>query len=203
MNNHKATITGILLAAGRGQRFDPSGLRNKLLQDLPDGDLVAVRSARNLLAALERVIAVVRPGADRLSALLLAQGCEVVVCPTAEQGMAASLADGVRASSDAFGWVFALADMPFVKPETMRLLRQAIEQESDIAVPLAAGRRGNPVAFGRKHLAELLALQGDQGARQLLQRYPVTEVRVDDAGIHRDIDTVSDLSQPQPTALKS
>jgi molybdenum cofactor cytidylyltransferase len=56
-----------------------------------------------------------------------------------------------------------------------------------------AGRRGNPVGFGRVHLQALLALQGDRGARGLLQSCPVTEVAVDDPGIFRDIDTPADL----------
>jgi molybdenum cofactor cytidylyltransferase len=55
------------------------------------------------------------------------------------------------------------------------------------------GRRGNPVGFGRVHLDTLLALGGDQGARRLLQSFPVTEVPVIDAGIFRDIDTPADL----------
>lgn len=52
------TPVGILLAAGRGRRFDPSGTRNKLLQPLPNGEPVAVASARALLAVLPKVIAV-------------------------------------------------------------------------------------------------------------------------------------------------
>jgi molybdenum cofactor cytidylyltransferase len=55
------------------------------------------------------------------------------------------------------------------------------------------GRRGNPVGFGRVHLAALLALSGDQGARRLLQSCPVTEVAVADPGIFQDIDTPADL----------
>lgn len=39
-------LTGILLAAGRGRRFDPAGIHNKLLQRLPGGELVVAASAR-------------------------------------------------------------------------------------------------------------------------------------------------------------
>ena len=47
--------------------------------------------------------------------------------------------------------------------------------------------------IGRVHLDALLALRGEQGARALLQAFPVTEVMVDDPGILRDIDTPADL----------
>jgi molybdenum cofactor cytidylyltransferase len=55
------------------------------------------------------------------------------------------------------------------------------------------GRRGNPVAFGARHLPALLALEGEHGARSLLRSSPVVEVTVDDPGILRDIDTPGDL----------
>ena len=84
---------GILLAAGRGRRFDPTGSRNKLLEPLPSfgGEPVVAASARALLAVLPKVIAVVAPGDDAVAQLLRALGCDVTVCADADQGMAHSL----------------------------------------------------------------------------------------------------------------
>lgn len=190
-----ADIVGILLAAGRGSRFDPAGARNKLLQVLPDGEAVAAASARALLAAVPRVIAVVRPEDDATAKLLLGMGCEVVACADAGSGMAASLVCGVQHARDAGGWLIALADMPFVRAATMAALAHEVGQgsPSSIAAPIHDGRRGNPVAFGRAHLPALLALQGDQGARGILKNNPVNELAVDDSGILQDIDTPSDI----------
>jgi molybdenum cofactor cytidylyltransferase len=187
-------LVGILLAAGRGRRFDPTGKRNKLLQQLPDGEPVAVASARKLLAVLPRVIAVVPPGDGGVGAALRALGCEVTACPDADTGMAASLVHAVRHSlPQARGWLVALGDMPYVAPQTIRALCDALDAGAGIAAPVLQGRRGNPVAFGARHLEALLALQGDQGARGILKNHPVTEVLVDDPGIFRDIDTDADL----------
>lgn len=191
-------IAGILLAAGKGSRFDPSGARNKLLQPLDDGDPVAVASAKNLLAALPRVVAVVRPQSTALADALRTIGCMPTVCAEAETGMAASLVHGLRHASDADGWVIALADMPHVSPGTIAALAGAIERGADIAAPSYRGMRGNPVAFGRRHLPQLLLLQGDRGARELLKAHPVVEVAVDDPGIMRDIDTPADLERARP-----
>jgi molybdenum cofactor cytidylyltransferase len=188
-------LAGILLAAGKGSRFDPSGLQNKLLQPLPGGEPVAAAAAKKLLSVLPRTLAVVRPGAAAVAAQLDALGCEVVECPDAGQGMGASLAFAVARTDYASGWLIALADMPYVQTATVQALVDAITNGADIAVPTHAGRRGNPVAFSRRHLAELLALAGDQGARRLLTSCPVTEVAGDDAGIHRDIDTLDDLGE--------
>ena len=185
---------GILLAAGRGRRFDPLGERNKLLQPLADGEPVVVASARTLLAVLPRVIAVVPPDDGGVGERLRALGVEVTLCPDADSGMAASLVHAIRHSLPAAqAWLVALGDMPFVAPATLRALLDALAGGAGIAAPVHAGRRGNPVAFGAVHQPALLALRGEYGARPLLKTAPVREVKVADPGIFRDIDTPADL----------
>ncbi|MES2127212.1 MAG: nucleotidyltransferase family protein [Pseudomonadota bacterium] len=186
------TPVGILLAAGRGSRFDPTGERNKLLAITASGDAVAVASARALLAVLPRVIACVSD--DAVGAALRKAGCAVTHCAEATRGMSASLAHALRCSPPGTeGWLVALGDMPYVQGATLLALCAALEQGADIAVPVCGGQRGNPVGFSAKHLPALLALEGDQGARAIVRSHPVVEVPVDDTGIFRDIDTSSDL----------
>ena len=193
----RSTLTGILLAAGRGRRFDPAGVRNKLLQRLPGGDFVVVASARTLLAVLPRVVAVVPPSDGGVADALRALGCTVTVCADADSGMGLSLAHAIRhaplPAQGAGGWLVALGDMPFVTEATLQALVHAVDDGAGIAAPLFDGRRGNPVAFGASHHAALLALDGDQGARRLLASSPVTTIAVPDPGILRDIDTQGDL----------
>ena len=185
---------GILLAAGRGRRFDPEGVRNKLLQPLPGGDAVVVASARHLLSVLSRVIAVVPPQDGGVADALRALGCELTTCDDADSGMAASLVHAIAHSlPQADAWLVALGDMPYVTPGTLHALLAALEEGAGIAAPVFEGRRGNPVAFGAQHLPALLALQGEHGARALLKMESVTEVAVLDPGVLRDIDTPGDL----------
>jgi molybdenum cofactor cytidylyltransferase len=192
--NVVANVAGILLAAGRGRRFDPLGTRNKLLQPLSSGEPVVVASARNLLSVLPRVIAVVPPQDGGVADALRALGCEVTLCAEADSGMAASLVQGITSSLPQAGaWLVALGDMPYVAASTLRALLDALGDGAGIAAPVFEGRRGNPVAFGAVHLPALLALQGEHGARALLKSAPVVEVAVNDPGILRDIDTPDDL----------
>jgi len=143
---------------------------------------------------LPKVIAVVPPDDGGVGDALRALGCDVTVCPDADSGMAASLVHAIRHSlPDAGAWLVALGDMPFVLPSTIQALSAALAGGAAIAAPVMGGRRGNPVGFGRAHLPELLALEGDQGARGILNAHPVTGVPVDDPGIFRDIDTSADL----------
>ncbi len=185
-------IVGVLLAAGFSRRYGA----NKLIQRLPDGTLIAVAAGRNLRAALPESIAVVRPDVPELADALLKEGLRVVICDTAHLGMGASLAHAVRATIDADGWVVALADMPFILPESIRAVAREIQAGRAIVATRYAGERGHPVGFTSRYRTELASLSGDEGARQILQRDPVAVVACADPGVIRDIDTPGDL----PTA---
>jgi molybdenum cofactor cytidylyltransferase len=191
------TIRGILLAAGYSKRFGS----NKLLQTLPAGSPlagtpIALAAARNLLDAVPESIAVVRPRAQKLAKMLRDAGCTTVVCKNAGEGMGTSLAAGVRASLDVDGWIVTLADMPFIRPETIRTVLRALGEGAAIAAPSFRGERGHPVGFAKRFYAELSSLHGDEGAREVLTRHPdgIVLCEVDDPGVLRDIDQPSDLS---------
>lgn len=189
------TPVGILLAAGRGSRFDPAGSANKLLARLPGGEPVVAASARHLLSVLPRVVAVCAQEGE-VAGLLRSLGCEVTICTAARDGMGVSLSHAVRASLPASSWLVALGDMPFIQPSTIRALSDALEAGAQLAAPVMQGRRGNPVGFGDVHLAALLALQGDEGARRIVGSSTVTTIDVDDPGIFADIDHPADLQRP-------
>jgi molybdenum cofactor cytidylyltransferase len=181
-------IQGILLAAGYGRRFDPSGRSSKLLAELPDGRSVAWHAAHALCSARPGSIAVIRPGHETLSAELRDAGCCVLVSRDAEAGMGSALAHAVRASAGADGWVVALADMPWLPVEAIRAVAGAIDRPERIAAAAFAGQRGHPVGFGAAHGAALAALQGDSGARDLLRAHPVLLIEAGDDGVLRDLD---------------
>lgn len=187
-------IVGVLLAAGAGARFGGA----KLLAPLEDGTPVGVRSARLLRSSVDRVLAVVRPGDAPLEALLRAEGLEVFRFPGALEGMGASLAFGISRAPAADGWVVALADMPFVRPETVGAVVQALTAGATIVAPSYRGRRGHPVGFAATLFAELVRLEGDAGARSVLVRHEseVVLLECDDAGVVRDIDEPCDLNPP-------
>jgi len=194
-------IVGILLAAGIGQRFDPSGRRLKLLEPAPAGRHMgvplALASARNLLQAVGNVSAVVRPADNasqqRLHALLTDAGCQLVICDRADEGMGTSLAFGVQANPNAAGWVIALADMPAIEPGSIRAVAQAINDGYDTAAAFFGERRGHPVGFASSLYNELAALTGDDGAKRVLYMQPPHRVSVADRGVLLDLDTPDGL----------
>jgi molybdenum cofactor cytidylyltransferase len=191
--SYSSSATGILLAAGYGSRFDPSGLHNKLLATLPDGTPVVFQSARRLLSTVSRVVAVVRPGSEKLAEVLDEAGCDVMFSIDAERGMGATLAAAVRATHDAQGWLVTLGDMPWIESQTMEVVARSLDGGASIVAPFYRGQRGHPAGFGAIHLEALSALDGDAGARALFMSEAVERIDVNDANILRDVDLPEDL----------
>jgi molybdenum cofactor cytidylyltransferase len=184
-------IVGVLLAAGSATRFGA----DKLLVALPDGTAVGVAALRHLAAAVDAVVAVVRPGDEPLARTLAADGARVTACSQASTGMGTSLAWGVRAAPIAAAWVIALADMPWVRPESVARVVAELRDGAPVAAPSWRGTRGHPVGFAASFYPELCALTGDDGARTILARHAVRLVPVDDAGVLRDVDVPEDLAR--------
>ncbi len=188
------SIAGLLLAAGSATRFGS----DKLHHPLPHGVPIAVQSARHLKAELEAVFAVVRPGQEALRQSLAAEGCEVVVCDAAADGMGASLACAARAAGERAGYLVALGDMPFIRRSSIAAVRDALAAGAPLAAPYFRARRGHPVGFSAAFHPEMLALGGDEGAKSLVQKNQgrIVKVPVGDPGVLRDIDRPEDLAPP-------
>jgi len=184
----------LLLAAGSATRFGSDKLRH----ELPHGVAIAVQAARHLKLELDTVIAVVRPGSGELAQALKSEGCEVVVCDNAAEGMGASLACAARAAGESDGYLVALADMPFLRRTTIAAVRDALAAGAPLAAPYFRARRGHPVALSKGFYEKLLTLRGDEGAKQLLaaNERQLVKIPVGDPGVIRDIDTPDDLAPP-------
>lgn len=194
-------IAAIVLAAGGSSRFGS----DKLLHPVTLHGVTMPLAAHSLQPWLEtfvHITVVVRPASETFcrvieTALGKTKSAAIrwTVCTDAAQGMAFSLACGVRANRDAGGWLIGLADMPAVPAGAIAGVRNALLAGANLAAPSCDGRRGHPVGFASHYLEELLALEGDKGARLLLERdiANVVHIITGDDGIFADIDIPSDL----------
>lgn len=194
-------LAALLLGAGQSQRFGS----NKLAFPLTiNGDTkpLLLHALENWLAALDTVYLMLPAGDDKLipviNTLASAKRDKIMIVPvkTPQQGMSQSLKAGIHAAEKAGGWLIGLADMPWVTAALLTELRATMLAGADIAAPFYQSRRGQPVAFAASYKNALLTINGDQGARQLLQQNAAQIVAVasEDNGIFRDIDTPADLS---------
>jgi molybdenum cofactor cytidylyltransferase len=114
----------------------------------------------------------------------------------AARGMGASLAHGVAQRRSAEGWIIALADMPQIKSATIVTIAHELEAGRVLVAPTYQGQRGHPVGFGKRFSAQLLALGGDAGARDIIAAHQdqLTLIECDDPGVLQDIDRREDLT---------
>ena len=186
-------LTAILLAAGAGSRFGG----DKLLHPLPDGVAIGAHAARNLIAAGLGVVAVVKLGDFPLADMLEQEGCTVTMFAHAARGMGASLAHGVAQRRSADGWIIALADMPRIKSATIATIMRELEAGRELVAPAYLGQRGHPVGLSKRFGAQLMALSGDAGARDIIAAHndELVLVECNDPGVLQDIDRREDLTK--------
>ncbi len=94
--------------------------------------------------------------------------------------------------------VVLLGDQPFVSAAIVeRIVAEWQATHAPIVAPLYRGQRGNPVLFARSVFDELLAVQGDQGARSLLSAHAaeIHLVPFEDTRPLADIDTPEDYQR--------
>jgi len=178
----------IVLAAGLGTRFrDAGGRHDKLLAPLTTaGGTHAVREhvIRAACASGLPWHVVEREHTRHLP----------------EPGMGWSIATGVAATAGAPGWLILPADLPLIQPETLWRMACAL-REHEVVLPTVRGQRGHPVGFSRACAAELLALRGDRGARQVIARHAAFTLELDDLGCVQDVDTPEALALAQRHAI--
>jgi molybdenum cofactor cytidylyltransferase len=193
-------VAAVILAAGRSTRM---GGPNKLLAELngkPMVRIVAEQVIASKAAKAARPIVVTGHQADQVEAALAGLDLGFVHNADYADGLASSVKTGIAAvGDDADGAVVCLGDMPLVGTQLVDRLIDAFDPDRGalIVVPVADGRRGNPVLWSRRFFAELMTLGGDVGARHLIAKHAeaVTEVPVEGSGAFLDIDTPDALDQ--------
>jgi molybdenum cofactor cytidylyltransferase len=183
--------SAVILAAGRSTRM---GGPNKLLAELGGKTLVRIVTEQALASKAEGVIVVTGHQAEEVEKALQGLKVKFVRNPDFAQGLASSVKAGVAAvPAAADGAVICLGDMPLISARLIDRLIEAFAPDSGhlIAVPVSDNRRGNPVLWSRRFFAELMALDGDIGARHLIAKHAeaVAEVPVEGFDAFLDIDT--------------
>ena len=184
-------VAAIVLAAGRSTRM---GGPNKLLAELAGNKLVRIATEQALASKASEVIVVTGHQAELVEQALAGLKVKFVRNPDFAGGLASSVKAGISAVSDkADGAVVCLGDMPLIDAALIDRLIEAFAPDRGnlIVVPVADGRRGNPVLWSRRFFNELMTLDGDIGARHLIGKHgeAVAEVPVEGDGAFLDIDT--------------
>lgn len=192
----------MVLAAGRSKRY---GRANKLLSPVHGQpllwwtlDAVSASSARPVVivtgherSLVERSLCEYRQRHRRAPRLL------TVFNPRYRRGMSGSLQTGLRRLPESSaGALIVLGDMPALRPGLIESLIEAWNPSLEAVQPIADGRRGNPVLLSRRIFTAIDELEGDQGARRILQRSRRLELVETREDIGFDVDRRRDLRRP-------
>jgi molybdenum cofactor cytidylyltransferase len=187
------SLYAVVLAAGQASRY---GSTKQLA--LFDGESLiarAVRSAERICGPQSLLVT----GNDWQN---VASACEplhgfMLHNPHYRDGMATSLKQGIRSIRDvADGVLLMLADQPLVNIEHLQALVDAWQASpNSICASGYANTQGPPVIFPERLFADLMGLQGDRGARAVIDANSdqVNTIQCEDAAI--DIDTPDDLKR--------
>ncbi|KQW28645.1 4-diphosphocytidyl-2C-methyl-D-erythritol kinase [Rhizobium sp. Root274] len=183
----------VVLAAGRASRMGEGG-PHKLLATF-EGEALVRRVVRQAVEAdCGPVFVVTGHRAEEIARSLEGLGVERVDNPAYQTGMASSLRAGLLAA-EASGLpaiMVLLADMPGVATADIRHLAETLRNTEPPAIirAVADGQRGNPVILPAHTFEALKALEGDIGARAVIESagIPVIDVEIG-AAARLDVDT--------------
>jgi molybdenum cofactor cytidylyltransferase len=145
------------------------------------------------------VIVVLGYRADEVAtALRLPEGARTMVNTDFARGQSTSLRAGIReVSPTSRAAVVLLGDQPGVSPGVVRALIDEYEKDPGPVVQATyGGRAGHPVLLDRRVWPEIEALEGDTGARDLLDRHPEWVTTIEVGGeLPPDVDTWEDYER--------
>ena len=185
-------IAAIVLAAGQSRRMGPV---NKLLMEIEGVPMVERVLLAIQAAGVEKTIVVTGFESDRIEERLSGYDVEFVWNENFEAGMGSSLAVGAAAlAEDRFdGILVCLGDLPYLKKDSIGKVIDTFKKAKGekIVAPCFEGKRGHPVIFPSHYKKPLEGLQGDAGARALIQQEAqnLLELDLSEEGTIRDMDT--------------
>jgi molybdenum cofactor cytidylyltransferase len=202
MKTNKKPTAGIILAAGMSTRLG----QTKQLLKLKGRYLIEWVISAPLASQLDKTILVLGHEQQQILDIVeknaLFSRLQIVLAPDYRQGMSQSLKAGLLAAREGYPSVmFLLGDQPLVTSnEINRLLGEFWNSEKEICVPVHRGKRGNPVIFGQALYDELHGIQGDIGARDLIDAHGdrVHCVETEEPASFLDIDTGEDVKKVEP-----
>ena len=177
-------LEALILAAGLSKRFP-----GEKMLFMVEGTPMVERVVRSLHEAgiFKSIKVVTRPDLEaRIRNLVGKYGAFVLVNPNPSGGLSESIKVGVESSPEESHLAITLGDLPFLKPETIRLLGKTyILLGKRPMYPRYKGKRGHPFFVPREIAKKWLKeLEGDQG----FKRFPSIPVDVQDPGVCMDMD---------------
>lgn len=186
-------VVSVILAAGESTRMSfPKALARL------DGESFLDRVLAVHATLTEARVVVLGFHHEEISRSIDLSAVNVVVNPNPERGQLSSLQEALCFLSGSPAVLVHPVDHPLVRRRTLsRLLRAHRAIPGSILIPRHGDRKGHPVLFPGRFVAELLGAPVEKGARRVVHQNPgsVLQVEVQDPGILENIDTPAQLQE--------
>jgi len=187
-------IGAVILAAGMSTRMGESKL-SLMLDGIPIVEHVINKVE---VSDVDEIVLVYSKYTETVESIAKRHGIRTLKNDEAEKGLSTSVRKGLSHLLGTEAVMFLLGDQPFIETKDINLLVAQHKVNRDkIIVPVNYNGRGNPVIFPEKYYQEILNVNGDKGARLLIEKYEedVIFVEVDSSKIQFDIDTTDDFEK--------
>ena len=186
-------ISSILLAAGQSKRMNGE---NKLTKEIQGTSLIK-RSVQNILdSSVQELIIVLGYQKEIIEKLIdKNEKIKFVFNKNFESGMASSIKIGLNNLSEKTEAFFiCLGDMPMVNQNTYNHLIKS-RNNKEIIVPTYKGQQGNPILFSKSIKEKIMTIQGDVGAKKILElnKSKILNVKITNQSIRKDFNTKDDF----------
>ena len=170
MSGRPASIAGIILAAGLSTRFGS----NKLLAEHQGQPIVRWVAEAALASQLEQIVVVLGHQAAAVGEALRDLPAKIIVNQDYQQGQSTTVINGLKAvQKDHRAAMYLMGDQPLIQTTIIdKLITAYVNSEQDICYPSFQNKRRNPVIFGDAFYNDILALEGDTGARAIIDANP-------------------------------
>ena len=187
-------ISSILLAAGQSMRMNGENKLTKEIQGIP----LIKHSVKNILfSSIDELIVVLGYQKEIIEKLIdKHKKIKFVFNKDFESGMASSIKAGLNNLSDnSEAFFICLGDMPMVNKKIYNHLI-SYRKKKDIIVPTYNNIQVNPVLFSKSMRPSIMTINGDIGAKKILELNigKMLKVKIDDINITRDLNTKNDFN---------
>ena len=182
-------ISAILLAAGQSKRMNGVNKLTKEIQGIP---LIKL-SVKNILASSINELIIVLGHQKEIIEKLIDKNEKIkfVFNKNFESGMASSIKTGLNNLSEKTEAFFiCLGDMPMINQDVYNQLIRS-RNNKEIIIPTYKGQQGNPVLFSKSMKSKIISIEGDIGAKKILEQNKdkILKVKIDDINITKDFNT--------------
>jgi len=185
-------IAALIMAAGASQRME--GIKQLLPWKNSNFLLETSKTVRNSTA--DSIFVVLGSSAEEINTKcnLVEKGLRVVMNPSWANGLGNSIAVGVKEvlqkQKEVTGILICLADQPLLSTDYLNAIIQQFEKNPTKIVATDYGKKvGVPALFPKLLFDELVRLEGDQGAKDLLNNSTFDIIRLEGKNQIKDIDT--------------